>query len=92
MVSSLCANEVYQSRHEARAGLDLTHFDVFIGLVRLGDRAGAAEHGRESRCLKLAGFGAVGDRRARIFQALQLRAQLFCGAVRFVTQARHVGQ
>ena len=43
-----------------RAAFDLADLDVFVGLVGLVDRAGAADDGGEAGALELAGLGGVG--------------------------------
>ena len=55
-----------QVPHEAGAFGDLADFDELVGLVRLVDRAGPANHRGEARLLKLAGFRAVRNRRAPV--------------------------
>jgi hypothetical protein len=61
--------------------------EEFVGLVRLGDIAGPADHGGIAAGLELAAFGAIADHVPAIV-AGQTAHQRFCSAIGFRRQRR----
>src|SRR6056297_3328926 len=55
------AEALDQPLHEALARLELFNGDEFVGLVRLGDIARSADHGRIAPRLEMSRLGAVAD-------------------------------
>src|SRR6266403_5553657 len=60
------AKAVHQPAHEGFAEGNLFDLDIFVGLMGLGNIAGAADDGRYARFLKQPGFGAEGDLADRV--------------------------